>query len=173
MFRTLFSSYFHFLSSTSYLTSKMVMVCGSCYKTIKTKSVTCDHCTQIYRPSCTTLKPVRNKSNKVINACRTVYLSQMQIVSSINENNSNDHFTVTNSTPESLSASCSNVPISSSDHLHQILEKLTKLETLDASLDNRFTEMQASFNTRFTEMQASFDTRFIEIQASFARVLLK
>ena len=46
--------------------------------------------------------------------------------------------------------------------LQQILEKLTKLE----SLDNRFTEIQTSFDTRFTDLQSSLVTRFTEVKTT-------
>ena len=142
------------------------MVCDSCNKTIKMKSVTCEHCTANYHPSCTTLKPVWNKNNTVVNACRScisVANANTQRRDFVNKNNSNDHSTVTNFTPKSFSASCSNVPISSSDPLHQKLEKFIKLESFDASLDKRFTEMQASFDTRVTEVKTTLNTRLEEV----------
>ena len=76
---------------------------------------------------------------------------------SISEKDNNEHSTVTNSSIEPTeSNSRTHVPNSSSDPLQQILEKLTKLE----SLDNRLTEIQTSFDTRFTDLQLSFVTRF-------------
>ena len=93
-----------------------------------------------------------------------VYLWQMLIVrrETISENDSTEHPTVSNSSSESLSDSCTSVQTSPSDPLHQILEKLTKLE----SLDKHFTEMQDSFDTCFTTLQSSFVTRFTEVKTT-------
>ena len=68
-------------------------------------------------------------------------------IDSISEKDNNEHPTVTNSfTEPTESNSRTHVPNSSSDPLQQILEKLTKLE----SLDNRLTEIQTSFDTQTT-----------------------
>ena len=135
-------------------------------KTVKTSSVTCEHCLKIYHPSCITLKAVRNTHNNVINACRSC-IAVANVSShkrdSISEKDNNEHPTVANSSTEPTeSNSRTHVPNSSSDPLQQILEKLTKLE----SLDNRLTEIQTSFDTRFTDLQSSFVTRFTEVKTT-------
>ena len=80
---------------------------------------------------------------------------------SISEKDNNEHPTVTNSSIEPTeSNSSTHDPNPSSDPLQQILEKLSKLE----SLDNRRTEIQTSFDTRFTDLQSSFITRFTEVK---------
>ena len=82
---------------------------------------------------------------------------------SISEKDNNEHSTFTNSsTVPTESNSRTHVANSSSDPLQQILEKLTKLE----SLDNRFTEIQTYFDTRFTDLQSSFITWFTEVKTT-------
>ena len=144
----------------------MDKTCGSCNKIIRLKFVTCEHCVKYYHPSCTTLKSVRNNHNKVTNAYRSSISAANANSQKRDSISGNDdpkvHPIVTNSSTESLSDSCTNAPISSSDPLHQIFEKLTKLE----SLEKRFTEMQASFDTRFTDWQSSFVTPFTEAKTT-------
>ena len=89
--------------------------------------------------------------------------SNSQKRDSISEKDNNEHPTVTNSSIEpTKSNSRTHVPNSSSDPLQQILEKLSKLE----SLDNRLTEIQTSYDTRFTDLQSSFVTRFTEVKTT-------
>ena len=114
----------------------MDKTCGSCSKIIRTKYVTCEHCVKYYHPACSTLRSVRNNQNNIINACRS-YISvantKKQKRDSISgKDDPNEHPTVTNSSTESLSDSYTNSPISSSDPLYQILEKLTKLVSRQA-----------------------------------------
>ena len=142
----------------------MDKTCGGCSEIIRTKYVTCEHCVKYYHSACTTLESVRNTQNNVINACRS-YVSvananKQKRDSTSRKGDFNEHPTATNSSTESLSET--NASTSSSDSLHQILEKLTKLE----SLDKRFTEMQASFDTRLTDLPSSFVTRFTEVKTT-------
>ena len=82
---------------------------------------------------------------------------------SISEKDNNEHPTVTSSSIEPTeSNSRTHVPNSSSDPLQQILEKLSKLE----SIDNRLTEIQTSFDTPFTDLQSSFVAWFTEVKTT-------
>ena len=133
---------------------------------VKTNAVSCEHCLKIYHPSCTTLKAVSNTHNNIMNACRSciaVANANSHKRDFISEKDNNAHPTVTNSSTEHTeSDSRTHAPNSSSDPLQQLLEKLTKLE----SLDKRFTEIQASFDTRFTDLRSSFVTRFTEVKTT-------
>ena len=83
-----------------------------------------------------------------------------------------EHFV--NPTPESLSVSCAYAPISSSNHLYLIHEKLTKLESLNTSLNKRFTEMQASIDTLLQEVSTrmtNFKERLSSPLADFSLLL--
>ena len=144
----------------------MDKTCGGYTKIIRTKYVGCEHCVKYYRPACTTLQSILNNQNNVVNACRSCIsaanANKQKRDSTSEKDDPNGHPTATNSSTESLSDSCTNATTSSTDLLHQILEKLTKLE----SLDNRFIEMQVSFDTRLTDLPSSFDTRFTEVKTT-------
>ena len=118
---------------------------------VKTNAVTCEHCLKIYHPSCTILKAVRNTHNNIMNACRSciaVANANSYKRDSISEKDNSEHPVTNTSTEPTESDSRTHAPNSSSDPLQQILQKLTKLE----SLDNRLTEIQASSNTRLNEV---------------------
>ena len=139
----------------------MDITCYSCSKIIKTKYITCDHCKNHYHPSCTVLKPVHNKNNKLVNACRSCIAAantKNRRSDSVDESNANNSLAAI-STSTSLSTSSLHPPLSPNDPLQQILNKLSKLDTLDtrlstlsSSLDARFDQVQTTLNTRLEEV---------------------
>ena len=149
-----------FVCSTS---AKMDNVCRGCNKTIKTTVVTCKHCYRTYHPTCTTFKQVRNKADKLINACRS-YISaanpNKQKTKSINESITENlhvttqtaHFSESAKTPPSSQhtktepasvSTCSSVTPSSDELLSQLLGKMNKLDKLDG-IEKQISNFQTS-----------------------------
>ena len=131
----------------------MEIICRGCNKSIKTKCITCEHCNSNFHPNCTTFKQVHNKANKLISACRAC-------ISAANANKQKNESLIGSTAAntnkqrdESLNGSNIAPPI---DPLQQILQKLTRLENLEGSMNTLSSTIDArlgEFSTAISNIE--------------------
>ena len=107
-------------------------------------------------------KQVRNSSNKLVNACRSCISTantKSRRSDSLDETNANGN------TAAFSTSSLNPLPLPN-DSQQQILDKLTKLD----SLDTRLSTLSSFLDVRFAEVQTTLNTRLEEVSIRMANL---